>query len=199
MVVLPSSNVSPFIVSALLSLLLGGNHAGIEERQHLVVIAMPHHFENDGLAGLEFRNRAPVIGHAGNRLVVHFADDVTTGEANILGKARGLDFGDQDASTAFQADAAGALGSQFLDAQAELNRAGLAGLVIIAPGALGENLDAIFDRQSYLDRKSTRLNSSHLVISYAVFCLKKKKKKTHIQQSHSPKCRECTSYKHDCT
>src|SRR5256885_10980064 len=27
----------------------------------------------------------------------------------------------------------------------------------------------------HLDRKSTRLNSSHLVISYAVFCLKKKK------------------------
>src|SRR2546426_7616666 len=30
--------------------------------------------------------------------------------------------------------------------------------------------------QRPLDRKSTRLNSSHLVISYAVFCLKKKKK-----------------------
>src|SRR5256885_13018899 len=29
------------------------------------------------------------------------------------------------------------------------------------------------------DRKSTRLNSSHLVISYAVFCLKKKKKQTY--------------------
>src|SRR2546426_5212224 len=29
----------------------------------------------------------------------------------------------------------------------------------------------------FRDRKSTRLNSSHLVISYAVFCLKKKKKK----------------------
>src|SRR5256885_9506861 len=29
--------------------------------------------------------------------------------------------------------------------------------------------------QEALDRKSTRLNSSHLVISYAVFCLKKKK------------------------
>src|SRR5256885_9222262 len=29
----------------------------------------------------------------------------------------------------------------------------------------------------YPDRKSTRLNSSHLVISYAVFCLKKKKTK----------------------
>src|SRR5690349_13358719 len=30
-----------------------------------------------------------------------------------------------------------------------------------------------------LDRKSTRLNSSHVEISYAVFCLKKKKKNTH--------------------
>ena len=30
------------------------------------------------------------------------------------------------------------------------------------------------------DRKSTRLNSSHLVISYAVFCLKKKKNNFHI-------------------
>src|SRR2546426_7844822 len=29
---------------------------------------------------------------------------------------------------------------------------------------------------AHADRKSTRLNSSHLVISYAVFCLKKKKK-----------------------
>src|SRR5256885_12658006 len=32
------------------------------------------------------------------------------------------------------------------------------------------------------DRKSTRLNSSHLVISYAVFCLKKKKKYTNSVQ-----------------
>src|SRR5258708_15167837 len=30
------------------------------------------------------------------------------------------------------------------------------------------------------DRKSTRLNSSHQIISYAVFCLKKKKKKTSV-------------------
>src|SRR2546426_9392919 len=34
-----------------------------------------------------------------------------------------------------------------------------------------------------LDRKSTRLNSSHLVISYAVFCLKKKKKKQHKRRT----------------
>src|SRR5256885_17189895 len=33
---------------------------------------------------------------------------------------------------------------------------------------------------SNLDRKSTRLNSSHLVISYAVFCLKKNKNNTLI-------------------
>src|SRR5690606_42131464 len=32
--------------------------------------------------------------------------------------------------------------------------------------------------QTLADRKSTRLNSSHVKISYAVFCLKKKKKKT---------------------
>src|ERR1039457_6849250 len=34
------------------------------------------------------------------------------------------------------------------------------------------------------DRKSTRLNSSHLVISYAVFCLKKKKKKQNKHTIH---------------
>src|SRR5258708_18445066 len=34
-----------------------------------------------------------------------------------------------------------------------------------------------------LDRKSTRLNSSHQIISYAVFCLKKK---THIRPEHVP-------------
>src|SRR6266496_4747321 len=32
------------------------------------------------------------------------------------------------------------------------------------------------------DRKSTRLNSSHVEISYAVFCLKKKKKKTNTDR-----------------
>src|SRR5690349_22803010 len=34
------------------------------------------------------------------------------------------------------------------------------------------------------DRKSTRLNSSHVEISYAVFCLKKKKKNTTHDQPH---------------
>src|SRR5256885_11123141 len=37
------------------------------------------------------------------------------------------------------------------------------------------------------DRKSTRLNSSHLVISYAVFCLKKKKKPSNIGSDTQPR------------
>src|SRR5258708_13552607 len=37
-----------------------------------------------------------------------------------------------------------------------------------------------------LDRKSTRLNSSHQIISYAVFCLKKKKKKKYNRITHQP-------------
>src|SRR5204863_6999395 len=36
------------------------------------------------------------------------------------------------------------------------------------------------------DRKSTRLNSSHVEISYAVFCLKKKKKNSTNDKAHEP-------------
>src|SRR5260221_3767595 len=39
------------------------------------------------------------------------------------------------------------------------------------------------------DRKSTRLNSSHTVISYAVFCLKKKKHTSEIQSHSDHVCR----------
>src|SRR5690242_20869033 len=39
-----------------------------------------------------------------------------------------------------------------------------------------------FYAQQDRDRKSTRLNSSHMSISYAVFCLKKKKKKKKIKR-----------------
>src|SRR5438445_8875494 len=38
----------------------------------------------------------------------------------------------------------------------------------------GSGLTAMIDLALFLDRKSTRLNSSHANISYAVFCLKKK-------------------------
>src|SRR2546427_11447647 len=43
------------------------------------------------------------------------------------------------------------------------------------------------DRTPRSDRKSTRLNSSHSQISYAVFCLKKKKKKNHSKARHQQK------------
>src|SRR5260221_5303310 len=47
-----------------------------------------------------------------------------------------------------------------------------------APWSAEELRRRIADKDGLLDRKSTRLNSSHTVISYAVFCLKKKKTKT---------------------
>src|SRR5205807_9650466 len=42
---------------------------------------------------------------------------------------------------------------------------------------IGVERHGLLIERRHRDRKSTRLNSSHLVISYAVFCLKKKKKK----------------------
>src|SRR5258708_11178881 len=63
--------------------------------------------------------------------------------------------------------------------------AGAVGLVDVAAGgqlrAAVEYSDVVQAQKSALenigvDRKSTRLNSSHQIISYAVFCLKKKKK-----------------------
>src|SRR5438034_6439794 len=50
----------------------------------------------------------------------------------------------------------------------------------------GTKLFGIIDK-SGKDRKSTRLNSSHTVISYAVFCLKKKKKKNNKKNEHNKK------------
>src|SRR2546426_2983273 len=41
-------------------------------------------------------------------------------------------------------------------------------------------------RKRVADRKSTRLNSSHLVISYAVFCLKKKKNNREMRDIERP-------------
>src|SRR5690606_40135309 len=51
---------------------------------------------------------------------------------------------------------------------AVVHRLGLERTVVLAMGLAAAGLD----------RKSTRLNSSHVKISYAVFCLKKKKEKT---------------------
>src|SRR5256885_12834659 len=52
-------------------------------------------------------------------------------------------------------------------------------LAALCVGAVACSQDptGVSSNELMLDRKSTRLNSSHLVISYAVFCLKKKKRK----------------------
>src|SRR2546430_10798005 len=44
----------------------------------------------------------------------------------------------------------------------------------------------VLSPNDYIDRKSTRLNSSHSQISYAVFCLKKKNTKHYTSQSTVP-------------
>src|SRR5688500_19907227 len=56
--------------------------------------------------------------------------------------------------------------------QAGRDAAAKADALVASHAAAGEAIQRSLDRA--LDRKSTRLNSSHLVISYAVFCLKKK-------------------------
>src|SRR5258708_10011121 len=50
--------------------------------------------------------------------------------------------------------------------------------------SLSPSMDIQVSSNFERDRKSTRLNSSHQIISYAVFCLKKKKKKTHTHYEH---------------
>src|SRR5256885_9391386 len=55
-------------------------------------------------------------------------------------------------------------------------------LIEVDDDSAGQRLDNFLIRHLKGDRKSTRLNSSHLVISYAVFCLKKKKKPEYAQR-----------------
>src|SRR5258708_36022889 len=59
-------------------------------------------------------------------------------------------------------------------------RIGSAILMVTQPRMPCYKLESRFDREDMIkrDRKSTRLNSSHQIISYAVFCLKKKKQKS---------------------
>src|SRR3712207_2102201 len=55
----------------------------------------------------------------------------------------------------------------------KLTECGVAEIILVNTTRSVVNID---DKKSEKDRKSTRLNSSHANISYAVFCLKKKKK-----------------------
>src|SRR5215469_17147029 len=53
------------------------------------------------------------------------------------------------------------------------------------PDAARRRRRVLLPRAPERDRKSTRLNSSHVEISYAVFCLKKKKRQTDPAESRS--------------
>src|SRR2546426_6666756 len=55
--------------------------------------------------------------------------------------------------------------------------------VALSPEQFHALAQAVKNRRVLKDRKSTRLNSSHLVISYAVFCLKKKKTRQYVVRS----------------
>src|SRR2546422_3858466 len=55
--------------------------------------------------------------------------------------------------------------------------------ILLAPPRPAVRLRLRQMQRSRLDRKSTRLNSSHGYISYAVFCLKKKKNTKHFNNS----------------
>src|SRR5574341_2266899 len=61
-------------------------------------------------------------------------------------------------------------------------------LSIVSPsGDIPKDLWPIKTSNNVTDRKSTRLNSSHQLISYAVFCLKKKKKKNKVRKKFNKK------------
>src|SRR5436309_7434399 len=68
-------------------------------------------------------------------------------------------------------------GSNGVIAQSVGGGGGQGGLNVTGQIALTSPGSSSASRVASLDRKSTRLNSSHVKISYAVFCLKKKKKK----------------------
>src|SRR3712207_7332031 len=63
--------------------------------------------------------------------------------------------------------------SSLVARRSSLGRA--AAYAVLALGAIGAGFPFFWMLMTSLDRKSTRLNSSHANISYAVFCLKKKK------------------------
>src|SRR5690554_7184761 len=69
--------------------------------------------------------------------------------------------------------------------EARSNAAKSASLVPVFPtDPVTPIIFAMVRARDAIDRKSTRLNSSHVRISYAVFCLKKKNKSRDIMQHH---------------
>src|SRR5690554_7681134 len=104
-----------------------------------------------------------------------FASLIFTANAQVpdvkLGAKGGVNFSnitnsDMDSKTGFHI---GVLAEVFFSEQFSLQPE-------ILYSTQGAELKGDYSTAKYKDRKSTRLNSSHVRISYAVFCLKKKKK-----------------------
>src|SRR3712207_7243452 len=77
-------------------------------------------------------------------------------------------------TTLFRSLFVGVSGSGFVESDGEEHPLSAGKLIFVRKGAQ-RSTQSTSEDFAYLDRKSTRLNSSHANISYAVFCLKKKK------------------------
>src|SRR2546430_5853352 len=66
--------------------------------------------------------------------------------------------------------------ARFVESSADAYLRNLEGLIAsVSRGSVAQDSEALADDRANTDRKSTRLNSSHSQISYAVFCLKKER------------------------
>src|SRR5256885_9516789 len=86
-------------------------------------------------------------------------------------------------TTLFRSENIGVSQVDALGDEARVREAARRSLADSVAARLARGYDQMLGRR--LDRKSTRLNSSHLVISYAVFCLKKKK---YVQRMSTVTC-----------
>src|ERR1035441_8787568 len=110
---------------------------------------------------MKHQPRIAVIGSANIDLVTYTDQFPRPGET-IFGREFSLGFGGKGANQAVAARLCGA----------EVARVARVGDDLFGPATLANFAAHGIDTSRVLDRKSTRLNSSHLGISYAVFCLK---------------------------
>src|SRR5437773_7830982 len=88
-------------------------------------------------------------------------------------------------TTLFRSKDAGSLDQVGETVTAQRSQCGIDAEAARPTGRLGDPVVVVARLQR--DRKSTRLNSSHITISYAVFCLKKKKKTAAQHDMHEMK------------
>src|SRR5207245_2628623 len=138
--------------------------------------------------GASRADQARQVARILHRLAVEADDDVRGLDSRLVGRAALLDGVDQRAARTLQPEGGRKVARHLLDhhADAAARDAALVAQLLLdverhvdrdrerqAHEAAGAAVDLRIDA----DRKSTRLNSSHGSISYAVFCLKKKKNK----------------------